>query len=79
VAAGEHGGRDGRHDAFAADGVIVALELTYDVRLLLPLLLGSVVAHAFTVLMMKRSILTEKVARRGYHVSREYSVDPLEL
>jgi CBS-domain-containing membrane protein len=27
---------------------------------------------------MKRSILTEKVARRGYHVSREYSVDPLE-
>jgi CBS domain-containing protein len=28
---------------------------------------------------MKRSILTEKIARRGYHVSREYSVDPLEL
>ena len=28
---------------------------------------------------MKRSILTEKVARRGYHVSREYAVDPLEL
>jgi CBS domain-containing protein len=27
---------------------------------------------------MKRSILTEKVARRGYHVSREYSVDALE-
>jgi CBS domain-containing protein len=28
---------------------------------------------------MKRSILTEKVARRGYHVSREYTVDPLEM
>ena len=27
---------------------------------------------------MKRSILTEKVARRGYHISREHSVDPLE-
>ena len=27
---------------------------------------------------MKRSILTEKVARRGYHISREYTVDPLE-
>jgi CBS domain-containing protein len=27
---------------------------------------------------MKRSILTEKVARRGFHISREYSVDPLE-
>jgi CBS domain-containing protein len=36
------------------------------------------VAHGFTVLVMKRSILTEKVARRGFHISREYSVDPLE-
>ena len=35
-------------------------------------------AHGFTVLVMKRSILTEKVARRGYHISREYAVDPLE-
>jgi CBS domain-containing protein len=32
----------------------------------------------FTVLTMKRSILTEKVSRRGFHLSREYSVDPLE-
>jgi CBS domain-containing protein len=59
-------------------GVIFALELTYDIRSLLPLLIASVVAHGFTVLVMKRSILTEKVARRGYHISREYSVDPLE-
>jgi CBS domain-containing protein len=36
------------------------------------------VAHGLTVLVMKRSILTEKVARRGYHISREYSIDPLE-
>jgi CBS domain-containing protein len=43
------------------------------------LLVGSVVAHAFTVLTLKRSILTEKVARRGYHLSREYAVDPLEI
>ena len=28
---------------------------------------------------MKRSILTEKVARRGYHINYEYSVDPLEM
>jgi CBS-domain-containing membrane protein len=27
---------------------------------------------------MRRSILTEKVARRGYHLTREYTVDPLE-
>jgi len=45
----------------------------------LPLLVGSVIAHAFTVLTLKRSILTEKIARRGYHLSREYAVDPLEL
>jgi CBS domain-containing protein len=42
------------------------------------LLIASVVAYGFTVLVMKRSILTEKVARRGFHVSREYTVDPLE-
>jgi CIC family chloride channel protein len=31
------------------------------------------------VLIMKRSILTEKIARRGQHVVREYSIDPFEL
>jgi CIC family chloride channel protein len=59
-------------------GIVFALELTYDVRLLLPLLIAVVIAHAFTVLFMRRSILTEKVARRGFHVSREYALDPLE-
>jgi CBS domain-containing protein len=28
---------------------------------------------------MRRSILTEKVSRRGFHLSREYAVDPLEI
>jgi hypothetical protein len=37
------------------------------------------VAHAFTVLTLRRSILTEKVARRGFHVSREYAIDELEI
>jgi H+/Cl- antiporter ClcA len=59
-------------------GVVFALELTQDVRTLPALLIASVVSYGFTVLLMKRSILTEKVARRGYHVSREYAVDPLE-
>ena len=54
-------------------GVVFAVELTHDVNVILPLLLASVVAHGFTVLTLKRSILTEKVARRGYHLSREYS------
>ena len=43
------------------------------------LLIAVASAHAFTVLTLKRSILTEKLSRRGYHLSREYSVDPLEL
>src|SRR5262245_66415242 len=59
--------------------VVFALELTHDVNIMLPLLLAVTVAHGFTVLMLRRSILTEKVARRGYHLSREYSIDPLEI
>ena len=59
--------------------IVFAFELTHDANVFLPLLLGSVVAHAFTVLTLRRSILTEKVARRGYHLSREYAVDPLEI
>lgn len=59
-------------------GIVFALELTHDINALPALLIAAVMAHAFTVLVMKRSILTEKIARRGFHVSREYSVDPLE-
>ncbi|HEU0003007.1 MAG TPA: chloride channel protein, partial [Ktedonobacteraceae bacterium] len=60
-------------------GIIFVLELTHDVNMLLPLLIACVIAHGFTVLIMRRSILTEKVSRRGYHLSREYAVDPLEI
>ncbi len=60
-------------------GIIFAFELTHDQNVLLPLLVASVIAHGCTVLLLKRSILTEKVARRGYHLSREYAVDPLEI
>ncbi|HSB53869.1 MAG TPA: chloride channel protein, partial [Gemmatimonadales bacterium] len=59
--------------------VVFGLELTHDLTALVPLLLAAVVAHAFTVLTLPRSILTEKVARRGLHLSREYAVDPLEI
>jgi CIC family chloride channel protein len=60
-------------------GIVFAFELTHDVNSVLPLLVACMVAHAFTALTLKRSILTEKVARRGYHLSREYSIDPLEI
>lgn len=59
--------------------IVFAFELTHDANVFLPLLVASVLSYAFTVLVMKRSILTEKVARRGYHLSYEFSVDPLEL
>jgi CIC family chloride channel protein len=60
-------------------GVVFALELTHDLNALLPLLIATTTAHAFTVLTLRRSILTEKVSRRGFHLSREYAVDPLEI
>ena len=57
---------------------IFAFELTRDANALLPLIATSSIAYGFTVLTMRRSILTEKIARRGYHIYREYGVDPLE-
>ena len=60
-------------------GIIFALELTHDINILLPLLVAAMLAHATTVLLLRRSILTEKVARRGFHLSREYAIDPLEI
>ena len=56
-----------------------AVELTHDWNLLPGLLVACVGAYAVTVLLMRRSILTEKVARRGHHVFREYSVDPFHV
>ena len=58
--------------------IVFSVELTHDVEVLLALLVVSTVAHLVSVLILKRSILTEKVARRGFHVLREYEVGPLE-
>jgi H+/Cl- antiporter ClcA len=60
-------------------GVIFAVELTGRFDAILPLLIGASVAFGASVLVLKRSVLTEKIARRGYHLSREYDVDPLEM
>jgi H+/Cl- antiporter ClcA len=59
--------------------VIFIIELTHDFNALLPLFIAVIVAYALTVLVMKRSILTEKISRRGFHLSREYAMDPLEI
>jgi CBS domain-containing protein len=58
--------------------IAFAIELTHNLGALLPLAIGCTIAHATTVLLLRRSILTEKVARRGHHVMREYIVDPFE-
>jgi chloride channel protein, CIC family len=57
---------------------VMAVELTHNSGLILPLLMASVMSYAVTVLLQKRSILTERLSRRGLHLSREYGVDPLE-
>jgi len=54
------------------------LEITHSMPALLPITLGCLAAYAVTSLIMPRSILTEKLARRGYHLTREYGTDPLE-
>src|SRR5689334_4755808 len=59
--------------------MVFAVELTRDFNLFPALLIGTVAALGVTVLLMRRSILTEKLARRGYHITREYSIDPFEL
>ncbi len=58
---------------------LFAVELTGDMGALLPVLAACVFAYGMTVLLLKRSILTEKIARRGHHISREYRVDPFDL
>jgi len=59
-------------------GVIFSFELTSDYHSIFPLLIACMAAHAFTALTLPRSILTEKLSRRGHHLTREYVVDPME-
>lgn len=58
---------------------VFAVELTGHFGALPDTVAASGAAFAVAVLVLKRSILTEKVARRGRHISQEFSVDPLAL
>jgi len=58
--------------------IVFSVELTHEIALMLPLVVASATAFLLSVLLLKRSIITEKIARRGFHVMREYAVDPLE-
>jgi H+/Cl- antiporter ClcA/CBS domain-containing protein len=60
-------------------GAVFVLELTHDMNVLPALLVASATALCVTVLLLRRSILTEKLARRGQHIAREYSVDVFDV
>jgi H+/Cl- antiporter ClcA len=60
-------------------GALFAAELTNHLSALPETIAAGASAYAISVLIMKRSILTEKIARRGRHVLREYTVDALEF
>lgn len=57
---------------------VFTLETTRDFGTMTAVFLASITAMLVTTLWLPRSILTEKVARRGVHVAREYGVHPLE-
>jgi chloride channel protein, CIC family len=55
--------------------VVFAFETTRQPMGLLPLLAGCTAAYLVSCLLMKTSIMTEKIARRGTRVRTEYTVD----
>jgi len=57
---------------------MLAVELTHNGGLMLPVLLACVTSYAISALVQPRSMLTEGLSRKGLHLSREYGVDPLE-
>lgn len=60
-------------------GAIFAVELTGHFEAVPSTIAAAAGAYAISVLFMRRSILTEKIARRGRHILQEYSVDSLDL
>jgi CBS domain-containing protein len=57
--------------------VVFAFETTRQPIGLLPLLGGCATAYLVSLLLMKHTIMTEKLARRGTRIDSEYSVDYL--
>jgi H+/Cl- antiporter ClcA len=58
---------------------MLAVELTHNGGLMLPVLLACVCAYGISILIQPRSMLTASLSRRGLHLTREYGIDPLEL
>jgi CBS domain-containing protein len=58
--------------------VVFAFETTHQVHGLLPLLGACAAAYLVSGLMMRNTIMTEKIARRGVRVPSDYSADYLD-
>ncbi len=58
--------------------VVFAFETTRQPAALLPLLAGCTAAYLISALIMRNTIMTEKIARRGVRVPSEYAADYLE-
>ncbi len=59
--------------------VVFAFEATQQPASLLPLLAGGAAACLVSALLMKNTIMTEKIARRGIRVPSDYGADHLDL
>jgi H+/Cl- antiporter ClcA len=55
--------------------IVFAFELTHDYAAVLPLMVAVVLADLVASGLMRESIMTEKLARRGIHVPRSYRPD----
>lgn len=58
--------------------VVFLFELTHDLSILMPVMLACTVAAGLSAFILPRSILTEKISRRGRHIARDYAVDPMD-
>jgi len=57
--------------------IIFAFEITRDYNSVLPLMLVTVIADGVALVLLRNSIMTEKLARRGVRVPHEYEADIL--
>jgi len=55
--------------------MVFVFEVTRDYQIILPLMLASVVADIVASALMRESLMTEKLSRRGLRVHAEYEVD----
>jgi len=59
--------------------IIFLFELTRDYHAILPLMLAAVIADLISIVLMKDTLMTEKLVRRGLTVHSDYEPDVLRL